>query len=276
MLLINGGALPYGVPLMAPTLTDAQNHVVPSSPWLNRPLKVVRETETAYQLAEGKAQVWLPKQLLETKSAFPLSQTLNSRAIARELNRATVSVNGQPLFPCEVVAGYHALVTLKTARVASVWSVEGGSQGAVMANQRPRTQAVLVMLTPTAGVRFMAAALDSNLQDQSAKLMAQVSKHCTALPALYASVDDLHRVLSTAPAVHVPTLPNDPDAQQRALIGWTKAQILAHYGSPNEPGTLKAILKLRAWSYGEDAYSTVQFHFNVKDQVDSALVGRSP
>jgi len=51
----------------------------------------------------------------------------------------------------------------------------------------------------------------------------------------------------------VPTLPNDPDAQQRALIGWTKAQVLAQYGSPNESGSLRRILKLKAWSYGGDA-----------------------
>lgn len=145
-----------------------------------------------------------------------------------------------------------------------------------MSNERVSGQAVLVMLTPTAGVRFMAAAMNPDLQDQSAKLMARVSQRCTELPALYASVDDVHRSLSTAPPVRAPTLPNDPDAQQRALIGWTKAQVLAQYGSPNEPGSLQSILKLKAWSYGGDAYSMVLFSFGPDDRVTKAVVSRSP
>jgi len=145
-----------------------------------------------------------------------------------------------------------------------------------VSNERVSGQAVLVMLTPTAGVRFMAAAMNPDLQDQSAKLMARVSQRCTELPALYASVDDVHRSLSTAPPVRAPTLPNDPDAQQRALIGWTKAQVLAQYGSPNEPGSLQSILKLKAWSYGGDAYSMVLFSFGPDDRVTKAVVSRSP
>lgn len=286
VLLTDGAALPHGMPRTIPILTDAQGHPVSRSPWLNRPIKVIRETGTAYVLAQGTSQAWLPKQSLVTKSVFPLVQTPNSRAIAREFSQAAVWVNGQPLLPCEVVAGYHALVTLKTARVASVWFVKGDqlevspqsglAQGDLVSNERVIGQAVLVMLSPTAGVRFMAAALDPSLQDQSAKLMTRVSERCTELPALYASIDDVYRTLSTTRPVRVPTLPNDPDAQQRALIGWTKAQVLAHYGSPNEPGSLRSILKLKAWSYGSDAYSEVQLRFGADDRVNSAVVGRSP
>lgn len=53
------------------------------------------------------------------KSDFPLLQNANTQALAQELGRATVRVNGQPNFPHEVTTGYHSLVTLKTARVAS-------------------------------------------------------------------------------------------------------------------------------------------------------------
>jgi len=271
---------------MVPALTNAQGHPVSRSPWLNRPIKVVRETSTAYLLAQGKAQVWLPKRRLETKSVFPLVQSPNTRAIARGFSRSTVWVNGRPLLPCEVVPGYHALVTLKTARVASVWLVKGDhlevspqsglAQGDLVSNERVSGQAVLVMLTPTAGVQFMAGAMDPDLQDQSAKLMTQVSKRCTELPALYASIDDVHRTLSTARPVRVPTLPNDPDAQQRTLIGWTQAQILAQYGSPNEPGSLQSILKLKAWSYGGDAYSMVLLSFGPDGRVTKAVISRSP
>jgi len=125
VLLTDGAALPHGAPRTVPTLTDAQGRPVSRSPWLNRPIKVVRETGTAYLLAEGKSQVWLPKRQLETKSVFPLVQTTNSRAMAQKFGRSTVWVNGRPLLPCEVVPGYHTLVTLKTARVASVWVVNG-------------------------------------------------------------------------------------------------------------------------------------------------------
>jgi len=194
VLLTDGAALPHGEPRTVPALTDAQGRPVSRSPWLNRPIQVVRETGTAYLLAQGQAQVWLPKRRLETKSVFPLVQTLNSQAMAREFSRATISVNGQPLLPCEVVAGYHALVTLKTARVASIWFVKGHllevspqsglAQGDLVSNERVSGQAVLVMLTPTTGVRFMGAALDPDLQTQSAKLMARVSQRCTELPAL--------------------------------------------------------------------------------------------
>jgi len=286
VLLTDGAALPHGEPRAVPTLTDAQGRPVSRSPWLNRPIQVVREMDTAYLLAQGQAHVWLPKRRLETKSVFPLVQTLNSRAMAQKFSRATVSVNGQPLLPCEVVAGYHALVTLKTARVASTWFVMGNrlevspqgglAQGDLVSNERVSGQAVLVMLTPTTGVRFMGAALDPELQNQSAKLMARVSQRCTELPALYASTDDVYRSLSTARSVRVPTLPNDPDAQQHALIGWTKAQVLAQYGSPNEPGSLGSILKLKAWTYGADAYSMVWFNFGADGRVSRAVVSRSP
>jgi len=282
--MTDGAALPYGAPRTVPALTDAQGHSVSRSPWLNRPIKVVRETGTAYLLAQGKAQVWLPKRRLETKSVFPLVQSPNTRAIAWGFSRSTVWVNGRPLLPCEVVPGYHALVTLKTARVTSVWLVKGDhlevspqsglAQGDLVSNERVSGQAVLVMLT--AGVQFMAGAMNPDLQDQSAKLMTQVSKRCTELPALYASIDDVHRTLSTARPVRVPTLPNDPDAQQRALTGWTKAQVLAQYGSPNEPGSLQSLLKLKAWSYGGDAYSMVLFSFGPDGRVTKAVVSRSP
>ena len=287
VLLTNGApTLPDGQARLPPVLTDAHGQLVPRGPWLNRPLKVLRETASAYLLAQGPAQAWLPKNLLASKSVFPLLQTANTQALARELGRATVRVNGQPNFPCEVTTGYHALVTLKTARVASVWMVVGdhlnlSPQGGAASgdsgpNERGGPQAVLVMLDALSGVRFTGAGLEENLVQQSTKLMAQVPQRCTSLAALFANTDDLHRTLSTARPVKVPGLPDNPDAQQQALVGWTKAQVLAQYGSPNEVGSLQTILKLKTWSYGADAYSTVRFTFGPDGRVMTAYVGRSP
>ena len=273
-------------PLAVPVLTNVQGQAVPRGRWLNRPLKVVRESGTAYLLAQGNDQVWLPKLKLSSKSVFPLQKDANTAAISRALSRGAVSVNGQPFFQCEVVPGYHALVTPKIARVASVWAVEadtlplspqsGLSYGDAYPETRVSSEALLVMLTPTAGVKFLAAELEPNLQEQSAQLIAQVSRRCTSLAGLYANTDDLYRTLSTAPPVKVPTLPNDPDAQQRALIGWTKAQVLAQYGSPNELGSLSTILRLNAWNYGSDAYSIMRFTFGPDDRVKTAYIARSP
>jgi len=88
--------------------------------------------------------------------------------------------------------------------------------------------------------------------------------------------DGVYRSLSTARPFRVPTLPNDPDAQQHALIGWTKAQVLAQYGSPNEPGSLRSLLKLKAWTYVAAAYSMVWFNFGTDGRVSRAVVSRSP
>jgi len=273
-------------PLDVPFLTDAQGHAVPRGRWLNRPLKVVRESGSAYLLAQGREQVWLPKLKLSSKSVFPLQQNANTAALARNLSRGAVSVNGQPFFQCEVTPGYHALVTTRTARVSSVWRVKADTlhlapqgwltYGDAYPDTRVSGEALLVMLTPTAGVKFLAAELDPNLQEQSVKLMAQVSRRCTALAGIYANADDLYRTLSTAPPVKVPTLPNDPDAQQRALIGWTNTQVLAQYGSPNELGSLRTLLSLSDWTYGADAYSIVRFSFGPDGRVRTAYVARSP
>jgi len=287
VLLTNTAFLgPNLPPLDVPVLTDAQGHAVSRGRWLYRPLKIVRESGSAYLLAEGREQVWLPKLKLSSKSVFPLQQNANTAALARNFGRGAASVNGQPFFQCEVTPGYHALVTTRTARVASVWRIEADAlhvapqgwlnYGTAYPDTRVSGEAVLVMLTPTAGVKFLGAELDSGLQEQSVKLMAQVSRRCTALAGIYANTDDLYRTLSTASPVKVPTLPNDPDAQQRALIGWTKAQVLAQYGSPNELGGLRTLLSLSHWTYGTDAYSIVRFTFGPDGRVNTAYVARSP
>ncbi len=66
---------------------------------------------------------------------------------------------------------------------------------------------------------------------------AQVSERCTELPALYASIDDLSRTLSTARPVRVPTLPNDPDAQHRLDegVGSGVVRQSKRAGQPQEP-----------------------------------------
>jgi len=274
-------------PLPAAVLMDRQGHPVPGSPWFNRPLKVVQETRSAYQLADGSSSVWLSKTKLFFKAVFPLKQTSNTEVLARQLRQGSVSLNGQPQFACESAPGYHAFVTTKAVQVRSVWSVEDGRelnlapqggliQGDLVLSKRVSRKVLLVMLRPTAGVKFLAAELDPALQDRSAQLIRQLSARCTSLAGLYASVDDLHRTLHTGPVVAVPALPNDPDGQQQALIGWTKAQVLAHYGSPNEAGSPADLFKLNTWTLGGDAYSQVIFDFGPDGKVRRATVARSP
>ena len=265
---------------VTPFLTDAQGHGVPRFRWLNRPLKVLRQTASAYVLSDGAALVWLPKRNLPARAAFPLTRTRETEQIAQALASRQVSVNGQPMFPCEIVPGYKASVTLKTARVESVWQIEVSPQGGFVSgnevpNRRVSSGAVLVMLRPLTGVRTLAAQVEPSLQEHSVALMAQAPRRCTSLPGVFASADDVYRSLSTAPLPARPPLPNDPDAAQKVLIGWTRAQVLAQYGNPNEEGSLAELLKRGRWTFGYD-YGFVSFTFSPDGRVSEAYMTRSP
>jgi len=71
---------------------------MPRGRWLNRPLKVVRESESAYLLAQGSKQVWLPKLKLSSKSVFPLQQNANTADLARNLGRGPAELK-RPKLP---------------------------------------------------------------------------------------------------------------------------------------------------------------------------------
>lgn len=272
--------------LAPPFLTDAQGKAVPRDPWLNHPLKVVRETASAYALSDGTKQVWLPKRNLSAKAAFPLTHDEETDRLAQELNGKIVWMNGQPGFPCEIVTGYHASVTMKNAQVDGVWRVAGDGlnlspqgglvDGGMITNERSSSRAILVVLREPEGLRATAATLDPALQDRSPELMAQAPQRCTTLPALYADADDLRRNLTTSRPTSTPALSNDLDAAEQALIGWTRAQVLAQYGIPNEEGSLAGIMKLGAWQYGGVPYGMILFKFSPEGRVTQASFSRSP
>lgn len=258
--------------LAPPLLMGAGGQEVSSSPWLNHPLKVRGETAGAYVLSDGREQVWLPKRDLHAKAVFPLTRDGETDRLARELKGRTVWVNGHPSFPCEIVPGYHAEVTLKSARVDSVWRVEGHLFPKVQGS----SGAILVMLREPEDLGVLSASMDPSLQDQSPQLMAQAPERCTRLPALYANTGSLWRTLTTSRPAATPALPNDLDAREKALIGWTRAQVLAQYGSPNEEGSLAEIMKLKAWHYGDSPYARVLFRFSPEGRVTQASFARSP
>ncbi|PNY81545.1 hypothetical protein [Deinococcus koreensis] len=263
-----------------PFLTDAQGHGVSRFGWLNRPLRVLRETVSAYVLSSGTGQVWLPKRNLQAKAAFPLTRTRETEQLSQALVSQQVYVDGHPMFPCGIAPGYTAYVTLESARVESIWQIEVSPQGGFVSgnevrNQRVSRAAVLVMLRPLAGVRALAGQPDPSLQEQSVALMAQAPQRCTRLPGVFGSADDVYRSLSLAPLPIRPPLPNDPDAAQKVLIGWTRAQVLAQYGNPNEEGSLADLLNHTHWTFGYD-YGLVSITFGPDGRVSEARIARSP
>lgn len=279
---------PQGTAFLAePFLTDARGRGVERTPWLGRPLKVVAETSSTFQLSDGGQRVWLPKRNLAAKAVFPLTRDAETEALAAELGGHSVSFNGGFSTSCRVVSVYYAFMRAQAARVTQVWRVQvdgmnlspkGGLVDADMVfNERLSSRPVLLVLDRFVNLEQTGSASGGpNYEALNVRARKLVPARCSTLPGLYASADDVRRNLSTAPLAQRPTLPTDPDQAQQALVGWTRAQVLAQYGSPNEPGRLADLLKLPAWTYGEIPYSMVHFDFSPDGRVTKASIARSP
>lgn len=272
-----------------PFLLDGSGRAAQRGPWLNRPLKVIQETTTAYVLDDGTGQYWayLPKRNLEKKAVFPLvSDNAMTQRIAAELVGKRVWVNGRPVFPCEIVNGYHAAVMLESARVLSVWqldapgvnvSPQGGLvDGGSLRNERVGTTTTLVMLGEPEKLRANSASMEPKLAGQSAQLLSQAPQRCTTLPAVYATYEDVRRNLTVQrpPKLNVP--PQSAAWVEKFLIRKTRAQILATYGSPNEEGSLAAVMSLPVWNYGDVPYASMAFAFDDAGRVGKASIATSP
>lgn len=245
-------------------LTDAQGKRVPRSPWLGRPLAVTAETSSAYALTGEAGQVWLPRRNLGAKAVFLLTRDAETKALAARLNGKNVWPFGRLEVPCEVVDGFFAGLTLKSAQVKDVWRVQG--QGLT----------VLVVLGRPQGIDVSSLAYGGANQGHEDEARAQIPARCTTLPALYRDVADVDRRLSLSRPARPPALPTGPDAQERALIGWTREQVYVQYGSPNEPGTRADLNRLSTWIYGAGGYDFMQVDFGPSGRVVRVAIARSP
>lgn len=268
-------------------LTNLAGKPVARGHWLYKPLSVVSQTAVSYTLSDGTSQVLLPKRNLAAKAAFPLVQDEETRALAAELLGKTVWGNGGLHSSCEVVNGYTANLEFSRAQITGLWRTQspnlyfspggGLTQFDMVFNERVSRSALLVTLDRPVGSKVVSAALSSGLESRSGDLMAPAPQRCTRLSVLYASADELRRNLRLSAPPPLPPLPETTvDAVQRSLIGWTKAQVLIHYGSPNEPGTLDEVLKLGAWGYGSGIYDHIQFSFGPDGRVMKAVITQSP
>ncbi|MFB9992407.1 hypothetical protein ACFFLM_10565 [Deinococcus oregonensis] len=209
-----------------------------------------------------------------------------TQQIGSELVGKRVWFNGQRQLPCEIVPGYHASVFVDSARVLSVWqldasgvnvSPQGGLvDGGSIQNEQMGTSTTLVMLGEPQHIRFAGASLDSSLEAQSARLIAQAPQRCTTLPAIYASSEDVRRNLVTSAPQKLTGMPQSAHQLEQWLVGKTKKQLLATYGSPNEQGSLAAIMALPTWHYGDVPYASMVFTFDTAGRVSKALIATSP
>ncbi|TSA87892.1 hypothetical protein FNU79_01190 [Deinococcus detaillensis] len=285
-----GNAKP--VYLTQPALTDIRGQPVAAQPWLNTPLTVKSQTAAAYILSGGQTVLLLPKRNLATRAVFALVKDKETQALAGEFVSRMVWPNGRLHGPCEIAAGYHADAEARRARVVGVWRVQalgfaagsglslspqgGLVQGDMVHNERVSASSLFVQFSGLEEIKALSAVLDSSLQDQSAKLMALAPQRCTHLGVQCASADDLRRSLSlSAPPAHPPR-EGDPDKAEKALLGQTRQQVLALYGSPNELGTLEQILKLPRWNYGAGGYDNMQIDFGMDRRVIRAAITRIP
>lgn len=222
------------------------------------------ETGSAYQLSGEAGQVWLPRRNLGAKAVFLLTRDAETKALAARLNGKNVWPFGMLHVPCEVVNGFLAGLTLKGARVEDVWRVQGLGP------------TVLIVLGSPQGIEVSSLAYGGAAQGHEGEARAQIPAHCTTFSALYANVADVDRRLSLSRPARPPALPAGPDAQERALVGWTREQVYVQYGSPNEPGTRADLNRLSTWTYGTGGYDFTRVDFGPSGRVVRVLIARSP
>ncbi|MDB5046109.1 MAG: hypothetical protein JWQ08_2159 [Deinococcus sp.] len=291
MLLTEGAtAGPEGQTIRQPPFfLDGAGRPTVRGPWLNRPLQVVGETATSSVIHDEKGlhEIYLPKRNIEKKAAFPLTAAnTETQRLASELVGKRVWFNGQPQFPCEIVHGYHAQVLAESARVLSVWqldpagvnvSPQGGLvDGGSIQNDRMGTTTTLVMLGEPKICRPSVPAWNRSKLDTRLNCEVKHRNAAPRCPPFYASSENVRRNLVTSSPQKLSGMPQSAAQQERWLVGKSRKQILATFGSPNEPGTLAAIMGLPIWHYGAVAYASIVFTFDAAGKVFKAVIATSP
>lgn len=297
-VLLTGAAVVKPLPLAVGTglrqldlFTDERGRPVERRSWLNRPLKVVNRAAQMYTLSNGSSLVRLAKSKLAVSAMFPLSQDPETRELAGEFVGKTVWGNGGLHAPCEIVDGYHAEVEMRSARVVGVWRLRADGlllspRGGLVDDdptqqKRVSSAALLVMLDNPQAIKVTAGNFEVSLGSQLRQLNAQVPERCAALPLLYANANDLRRNLTRRLPLALPTLPKNFEAIPQTLVGWTRAQVLARFGNPNQPGTLAELLQRSLWDYGSGTYEGglydgLIFTFGTDGQVKVVQTSRRP
>lgn len=289
LLTLGATAGPNGqVVRETPFLLNSAGQPVPRDAWLNRPLKVIQETDAVYVLegGAGQSQAYLPKRNLEKKAAFPLIQNGATKRLSANLVGGRVWFNGRPTFACEVVEGFHVGIMADSAEVLEVWqldaaglnvSPQGGLvDGGMIFNDRQAAAPILVMLGKLEKPKSVSASMKANLQSQSTHLMGEVAQRCPTVPAVYANPDDVERNLARTKPLKVYIAPQSAVQIEKAVVGKTREQILATYGNPDELGSLSILLTLPAWHYGDVPYDNKVFQFDAAVRVMAAKIAQSP